>query len=262
MAFGMLFGGGEMKSAAACILLVLTCSASRVQAMYVACVGDSITYGAGGQNSYPTQLEGILKQYDAGWEVGNYGVNGATMLTYGNRPYVGTTAYTNALAGNPDFVIIMLGTNDSKPHNWVYGDDYVANYIDMIDTFLALPNEPHVWICNPVPAFSEAFTISPTVIHDEILPMIDEIATQTGAPVLDLYTAMEGYADLFPDGIHPDAEGAGIMAEYIASYLLASQEMSRPIPNPVPSSVLLLGSGLFGIARFRNKLGRAPEKVS
>jgi len=70
-----------------------------------------------------------------------------------------------------------------------------------------------------VPAFYVNFSIRPEVIRDEILPMIDEISLQTGAPVIDLYTALDGHGDLFPDGIHPNAEGAGLMAEAILPHL-------------------------------------------
>ena len=50
--------------------------------------------------------------------------------------------------------------------------------------------------------------------------MIEEIAALRGTPVFDLYAALEPQADLFPDGIHPNAEGAGVMAEFIAPFLL------------------------------------------
>jgi len=213
-----------MKSTSLVVVSIVLCMAGAADARRVACVGDSITYGSGiadrANDSYPAQLEQILKQYDTSWEVDNFGVSGATMLHNGDRPYIQESAYTNALASEPDIVIIKLGSNDSKPHNWVYADEYMPDYIAMIEAFRALPSQPEVWICKPVPAFYVNFSISPTVIHDEILPMIDEIAAQMGTPVFDLYTALEPYGDLFPDGIHPSAEGAGVMAEFIAPFLL------------------------------------------
>lgn len=213
-----------MKSTVAVVLLIAGCFVSQVQARFVACVGDSITYGSGiadrTHDSYPAQLEQILRQYDTAWQVANFGVSGATLLTRGDKPYIRETAYTNALASEPDIVIIKLGTNDSKPQNWAYKDQYISDYCALIDAFRALPSRPVVWICKPVPAFYVNFSISPTVIHDEILPMIDEIAALRGTPVFDLYTALADYANLFPDGIHPNAEGAGLMAQHIAPYLL------------------------------------------
>ena len=213
-----------MKSNVLFIVLIAVLMVGVANAKRVACVGDSITYGSGiadrTHDSYPAQLEQLLKQYDTAWEVDNFGVSGATLLHNGDRPYIQESAYNSALASEPDIVIIKLGSNDSKPHNWVHRDEYVSDYLAMIDVFRALPSSPEVWICKPVPAFYTNFSISPTVIHDEILPMIEEIAALRDTPVFDLYTALEPYTDLFPDGIHPNAEGAGVMAEFIAPFLL------------------------------------------
>ena len=170
--------------------------------------------------SYPAQLQRILQQFDPAWEVRNFGVSGATLLRRGDKPYIRETAYAGALACNPDIVIIKLGTNDSKPQNWQYKDDFVTDYGNMIDAFRALPSRPRVWVCKPVPAFAVNFAIRPEVIRDEILPLIDQISQEKDAPVIDLYTALLNSASLFPDAIHPNVEGAGLMAQTIAPFLL------------------------------------------
>jgi hypothetical protein len=90
----------------------------------------------------------------------------------------------------------------------------------MIDAFRALPSKPQIWVCKPVPAFYVNFSIRPEVIRDEILPMIDQISQEKNVPVLDLYTALQDSGKLFPDGIHPNAEGAGLMAQAVAPFLL------------------------------------------
>jgi acyl-CoA thioesterase-1 len=213
-----------MKARTLFLAVLVVCGlAATAQAKLVACVGDSITYGSGiadrTNDSYPAQLQDILRQCDPAWEVRNFGVSGATLLRRGDKPYIGQSAYTDARTCNPDVVIIKLGTNDSKPQNWQYKDDFATDYGNMIDVFRALPSKPVVWICKPVPAFAVNFTIRPDVIHDEILPLIDQISQEKGAPVIDLYTALLPYGSLFPDNIHPNAEGAGIMAETIAPFL-------------------------------------------
>ncbi len=194
------------------------------QAKLVACVGDSITYGSGIANrtvdSYPAQLQRLLRQYDLSWEVQNFGVSGATLLSKGDLPYVRQVAFANAQACHPDVVIIKLGTNDSKPQNWQYKTSFVSDYENLIDSFRALPSKPQVWICKPVPAFYVNFGIRPEVIHDEILPLIEQIAREKNVPVIDLYAALQDHASLFPDGIHPNAEGAGLMAQAITPFLL------------------------------------------
>src|SRR4051812_7771397 len=84
----------------------------------VACVGDSITFGAGikdrDKNSYPAQLQGLL---GSGYEVKNFGVSGATLLKEGDKPYWKEKAFEAAKKFEPNIVIIKLGTNDSKPQN-------------------------------------------------------------------------------------------------------------------------------------------------
>ena len=65
------------------------------EAVRVACVGDSITYGSGipdrEHNSYPAQLQKLLGD---GYEVRNFGVSGATLLKNGDKPYWKEKAFT------------------------------------------------------------------------------------------------------------------------------------------------------------------------
>jgi len=219
-----------MRTTACLVMVLAVCGfAAAARARLVACVGDSITYGSGIANrtidGYPAQLQRLLRQYDLSWEVLNFGVSGATLLSRGDLPYVRQAAFANAQACNPDIVIIKLGTNDSKPQNWQYKSDFVPDYESMIDTFRSLPSRPQVWICKPVPAFYVNFSIRPEVIRDEILPLIDRIAREKNAPVIDLYTALQDSGKLFPDGIHPNAEGAGLMAQTIAPFLLGVRSL-------------------------------------
>src|SRR5512135_942364 len=107
-----------MRTTAVALVVSVVCGwTTSAQAKLVACVGDSITYGSGIANrtvdSYPAQLQRLLRQYDPAWEVQNFGVSGATLLSKGDKPYIRETAYAGTQACNPDIVIIKLGTNDS-----------------------------------------------------------------------------------------------------------------------------------------------------
>ena len=81
----------------------------------VACVGDSITYGCfvPGQpwNSYPRQLGRMLGR---GYCVGNFGYTNRTALKSGDYPYTAEKLYRRSLAFQPELVLLMLGTNDTK----------------------------------------------------------------------------------------------------------------------------------------------------
>ena len=89
----------------------------------------------------------------AGYDVRNYGVSGCTMLRHGDSPYWGQKAYQEALALNPDIVVIDLGGNDSKPQNWKFKGEFAADTRAMIESLRALPAKPRVLVCLPMPAF-------------------------------------------------------------------------------------------------------------
>ncbi len=188
----------------------------------VACIGDSITYAAAGGDRattpYPAQLQSML---GAGFEVKNFGVSGATMLKTGNLPYWGLPAFADAQAFAPDIVTIKLGTNDSKPPNW-NAEAYERDYREMVKQVQALPSHPTVILIRPVPAFSEAFGISNAVIVNEIIPIVDRIASENQLTVVDAYNALLEYGDTFPDGIHPNTEGCKRVAEAIVPAVQAA----------------------------------------
>lgn len=186
--------------------------------MKVACIGDSITFGAGiqnrNQNSYPAQLAAMLGHT---YEVKNFGVSGATMLQKGNLPYWSLPRFQDALAYQPDIVIIKLGTNDSKPQNWQHHSEFEADYTQMLQTLKQLPSQPQIWICLPAPAFAQRWGINNDIIQGEIIPVINQVAAKTGTPTIDIYHALIDHPDNLPDKVHPNADGAKIIAQNVAS---------------------------------------------
>jgi lysophospholipase L1-like esterase len=186
----------------------------------VACVGNSITYGSGIEHrdslSYPAQLQRLL---GASWEVKNFGIGGRTLLSKGDRPYVHEDIYTEAKAFHPDVVLIKLGTNDTKPQNWQYKAEFKSNYKDLVHSFQQLPSKPKVILLKAVPAFPERWGISDSIIYNEMNPMVEELARELELPVIDLYTPLTAHPEYFPDLIHPNAAGAGIMAKIIYQFL-------------------------------------------
>lgn len=177
----------------------------------VACVGDSITAGAGAETgkSYPSQLQELLGDH---WKVGNFGVSGRTLLRNGDHPYWKEKAFQDAQDFQPNVVIIMLGTNDTKPQNWKYQDELTTDYRDLVKTFLALPSKPRVYACRPCPVPEPGnFGINETNVKLEI-PMIDKLAAQETLGVIDMHAALEATPELLPDRVHPNTAGAYAMA--------------------------------------------------
>jgi acyl-CoA thioesterase-1 len=198
----------------AAILVIASCTEKKE--IRVACIGDSITEGAGihwqSKFSYPVQLDSIL---GPGYSVLNCGRSGANMLKKSDLSFWICNEFYNVFAFEPDIIIIKLGTNDSKPQNW-NEENYVKDFQGMIDTLKTIPTNPKIYLCLPVPAYNHNWGISDSVIVAGVIPSIKKLAQDNKLSVIDLYKPLSNHAGFFPDGIHPDEAGALLMAEVIA----------------------------------------------
>jgi lysophospholipase L1-like esterase len=186
----------------------------------VACVGDSITEGSGADQgmSYPSQLQQLLGE---GWLVGNFGRSGCTLLKKGDFPYWKEPAYRNALGFVPDEVVIMLGTNDTKPQNWRYREEFLGDYLELVESFRILPARPRVHVCLPCPVFGEGnFDI--TAGHLSVYSdWIRELAARHSLELIDLHGILADKPHMIPDCVHPSTDGAGEMAKAVFAALVS-----------------------------------------
>ena len=195
------------------LLSIMTASAA--EPIKVACVGDSITQGAGAKpgQSYPSQLQALL---GSGYQVGNFGVSGRTLLKKGDFPYWKEKKYQAALAMEPAIVIIMLGTNDTKPQNWKFEAEFAADYRELVKSFQSLKSKPKVFVCRPVPVLGKGnYGINEENVQKEI-PRVDALARELGCGVIDMHAALEKSPEMLPDRVHPNTAGAGEMAKAAA----------------------------------------------
>jgi acyl-CoA thioesterase-1 len=190
----------------------------------VAFIGDSITEAVGTPESavnYPEHLETLL---GSDFELGNFGVGGATMRDIGAFSYWGLPEFADAKAFEPHLVTIQLGTNDTKPAIWD-ADAYEANYRSMIEEMQALSSEPTILLLRPTPVFGEnQWNIRGDVLQDEVLPIIDELGAEYDLAVVDVHTPLLDHADLFPDTVHPTAEGGRLIALELVSPIVEAAE--------------------------------------
>lgn len=195
----------------------------------VACVGDSITEGAGTQDgqNYPKQLADLLGKR---WTVENFGASGHTLLRKGDVPYWNNKKLQDAQAFAPKAVVIMLGTNDTKPQNWPHKGDFVADYRDLVKIFQKLPSHPRVYVCRPCPVPEPGnYGINETNLKEQI-PLIDQVARETNAEIIDIHAALAPHPEMLPDRVHPDNAGAAVMARTVYQALTG-----RPAPSPTPA---------------------------
>ena len=203
------------------LLLSIVLTTYAGDTLRVACVGNSITYGHGIPNreqcSYPAVLGRLL---GSGYEVRNFGISARTLLMKGDRPYMNEPIYQEALAFNPDIVTIKLGTNDTKPFNWQYGGEFKDDLRTLIHSFQALSSHPRIILCTPIPGGREDWGINDSTLVASVIPYIREVADELSLEVVDLHTAFAPYQHLLYDRVHPNADGAAVIAHVIAEALL------------------------------------------
>ena len=217
------------------IIAALSFAASTASAAsQVTCVGDSITYGAGSSDpatkAYPVQLGTLL---GAGYTVENDGHSGATLLHNGDLPYNGTAEYTQstatALARGGD-VVIMLGTNDTKPQNWANKANFESDCEAMVDHYMAVADAgsppPRVWINLPSPDWpagdppTNQYGIDGQILKNETIPLLQQCALAKGVSTIDVYSALLNFQADFSDGVHPNDDGAGRIAQAVHDALV------------------------------------------
>ncbi len=206
------------------LLWLFSCSAVHAKpqnkpTIRVACVGNSITYGTGIENrehfSYPVQLQKMLGDK---YVVGNFGKPGATLLRHGHRPYFEQNEFKEAMRFKGDIVVIHLGINDTDPRNWPnYRDEFVTDYLALIDSLRSVNHNARFIIARMTPiAHRHPRFISGTKLwHTEIQQAIETVAKVSGAELVDFHAPLYPYPNLLPDAIHPNAEGAGILARTV-----------------------------------------------
>lgn len=194
----------------------------------IACVGDSITYGTlvfgwPGQ-AYPAELDKLLGD---GYAVNNYGYAGRCAFPDADRPYVKEELFNLSLEFQPDIVIIMLGTNDTKTRNWKGEEAYKYEYGKLIDVYLSLESVEKMYIMAPPPVWEFCgkvwYNIEKDRVENELNRVARELAEEKGLGFIDLYEIFKNKRELFPDGVHPNAQGAEIIAETVYAEIIGGE---------------------------------------
>ena len=203
------------------ILLTLGVAMFAQKQIKVACVGNSITYGYmlpdPATQSYPAQLQKLL---GSSYQVGNFGKSGATLLNKGHRPYMQQEEFKKALAFSGDIVVIHLGINDTDPRDWPnYRDFFVKDYLALIDSFRVVNPESRIIIARMTPIADRhpRFESGTRDWHGEIQLAIETVAKYAGVQLMDFHEPLYPFPYLLPDAVHPNVEGAAIMAKTVYS---------------------------------------------
>ena len=211
----------------------------------VACIGDSITFGAGIEDrehdSYPAALQRLLGD---GYEVRNFGRSGADVLLANNGPYARTTQHKQALAFRPNIVICNLGIND---HALVEANQekFAQDYTNLLKQYSDLPTKPQLFLWThlaPVMPGQRNYERCHQ-LQDTYQQLLQQVASGTAAIGIDMHTPLAGHAEWFPDHLHPNAQGARVIAQTTADAIAAHAAQST---NTSPAEEMTSDMGFEG----------------
>jgi acyl-CoA thioesterase I len=178
----------------------------------IACMGDSIT----NMTAYPADLQALL---GSGFVVGDFGYTGAAVNFYSDRAYYFSDSYKDARAFQPNKVIIMLGTNDARANIVDAIGNFTINYEHMIQHMIngtrRFTSQPQIFVVIPPPIFQNNLNLTISIYTEQIIPRIRQVANDFGLPIIDVYTPLANHPEYFSDGVHPNLQGAQIIAKTI-----------------------------------------------
>ena len=207
----------------------------------ICCIGDSITYGSQSTDpvflSYPANLQRLV------WTecvVYNYGKGGRTLRSdlkdqNGDNPaWILTAEHNNCMANETkyDYVLIMLGTNDSDRaakygclggYTWNDADDekYISDYLALVDKLKA-KNAESVFVVMNCPACYRVTSYDSTRVRT-VQAQVAQLMKDRGDTVYfyDMYTYTKENlgSENFPDQLHPSDEGYALMADGVYAML-------------------------------------------
>jgi len=206
-------------AAASLIVIIQVNSQQKIaaQIIRVACVGDSITEWS----NYPQTLQQLLGDE---YLVSNFGVAGSAVTKQSDLPYTDQSAFEEAKDFQPHVIIIMLGTNDAKDHNYCYIYNFLYDYQDIVSSYDALPEYQKIYLVTPPPIYENDLGLDNSKLEDGIIPNIEQVADNMNLTTVDINSVLTDHSEYFEDGVHPNDEGGQVIAHTISNVI--TQDLS------------------------------------
>ena len=228
-----------------CLLLSIN-SIAQVKKERIACIGNSITFGARLTQpetaSYPAVLSALLNENGYHhYEIKNFGIGGATVLRFGTP---NLWRVLDSLKNfPPDIVVIKAGTNETvgAPRlNWEHISEFEKDYSDYIAAIKKINPDCRIIICSPLDMVLETKDLTQARKDDlsgrrpriwELRERIQKIAASEHVFFLDLTKPFKGKPDLMTttDGVHPNQDGYHYLATLVFNFMRKKKIISGGI---------------------------------
>lgn len=189
-------------------------------AIKVATVGDSLTYGYGLENreheAYPSILAEKLGSH---YQVSNFGLSGRSLQSGSDYPYLQEKNGQLSLESEAAIVIIMIGSNDSRPLYWDK-ERFMQEYGELVDRYRHMPSQPDIYLLVPPYVPTSRFGLNNDIIRTELQEIIPSIAEDKGVEWINLYPLTEGRLDYYSDGLHLNLLGNQLVADTVYAAIM------------------------------------------
>lgn len=189
-------------------------------AIKVATVGDSLTYGYGLENreheAYPSILAEKLGSH---YQVSNFGLSGRSLQSSSDYPYLQEKNGQLSLESEAAIVIIMIGSNDSRPLYWDK-ERFMQEYGELVDRYRHMPSQPDIYLLVPPYVPTSRFGLNNDIIRTELQEIIPSIAEDKGVEWINLYSLTEGRLDYYSDGLHLNLLGNQLVADTVYAAIM------------------------------------------
>ncbi len=155
----------------------------------------------------------------------NFGVNARAVQQAADFSYRSSAAFGQSGAFGPDIVLIMLGTNDSRRHNWKGAEPFSHDYRALVAHYRSLASSPRVWLLTPPALFrlgrsaKVRYGMDDAAIR-EMCCAIESIGRELGCGIIDVNRITAGHPEAFRfDGVHPGSAGATLIAQAVSEAL-------------------------------------------
>lgn len=217
-----------MKKLVLLFIVLLSCTATAREKIRVACIGDSITFGAvlsdRATNSYPSVLQGLLGDK---YEVRNFGNSGRCVIKTskrGSQPraYFFMKEHQDALEFKPNIVICNLGINDLMDYEKKFAE-FVPDYKELLNQYRELETNPKILVWHKMSPLMQGQRFYGSATIAKINGAIEETVKQLNTKKLrkkyrsistiDMSEPLNDPMYFTSDKIHPNELGAKKIAE-------------------------------------------------
>jgi len=122
----------------------------------------------------------------------------------------------------------MLGTNDAHEDTYVSVENFLGDFKKLINEYQNLESDPEIWLVKPPPIFDNNMKLSNTNLEQGIIPRIELLADELNLPLVDINGVLLDYPEYFGDGVHPNFDGARLIAKEIGQAIFLNETQTAP----------------------------------